>query len=113
MSITVDNGATITKDPSDVLVYTFDWDAANLAAAVTITEFVATITPIDPSTSDTALTKVDSGTGLGIVSSSRKVAIKLSAGTLGQTYRVDCRIVTSETPAQTKERSFFLLIEQH
>lgn len=113
MSITVDDGATITKDPSDVRVYTFDWDADNLAAAVTISSFTVTIEALYPSTSDAALTKIDSGTGLGIVSSSRQVAVKLSGGTEGQTYRVSCQVVTSEAPAQTKERSFFLLIEQH
>lgn len=111
MSITVDDGAQITKDPASVQVYTFDWDAANLATGVTITSFTIAITAIAPSTTDAILTAVSTGSGLGILTGSRKIAVKLSAGTLGQAYEVTCQIVTSETPAQTKERSVRVLIE--
>jgi hypothetical protein len=111
MSLTVSDGALVTKDPSDVKVYTFDWDAENLAAAVTISSQTVTVTAIAPSTTDASLVASTTGTNLGIVSSSRKVAVKLSGGTLGQLYEVTNQIVTSETPAQTKERSFRVLIE--
>lgn len=69
------------------------------------------MTAIAPSTSDTALTATTSGSGLGIVGSSRQYAVKLSGGTLGQLYEVTSQITTSETPAQTKERSIRVLIE--
>lgn len=111
MSQTVDDGALVTKDPGSTQVYTFDWDAENLPADVTIASQTTTVAAIAPSTSDTALTLTQSGSGLGIVGSSRKVAIKLAAGTLGQKYQVTCQITTNETTAQVKERSFLVLVE--
>lgn len=113
MSLTITDGGAVTKDPSDIRVFTFDWDAENLEDGVTIANQTVTVAAISPSTVDTALVASTVGTGLGIVSSSRKVAVKLSAGTLGQLYQVTSEIVTNETPAQTKQRSFFVLIEQH
>lgn len=101
----------VSKDPSDVKVYTLDWDAKNLAATVTITNQTITIAAVWPSTTDTSLTASTTGTGLGILAGSRKVGVKLSGGTLGQLYEVTNQIVTSETPAQTKERSFRVLVE--
>lgn len=111
MSITVDDGTLVLKDPSDVKTYTFDWDAENLPSGVTISSQTTTVTALEPSTSDTALTVSTSGSGLGVLTGSRKVGVRLSAGTLGQKYQVTNEIVTSETPAQTKQRSFFVLVE--
>lgn len=113
MSTTVDAGATITKDPSDIRVYTFDWSEDNLPVGVTIASQTVTVTALAPSTTDTALVASTTGSGLGITGSSRKVTLQLSGGTLGQLYQVTSEIVTSETPAQTKQQSFLLLVEQH
>lgn len=109
-SVTIYDGDVDVKDPADVRVYTFDWDAENLAAAVTIVSQTTTVAAVQPS-GDTALTVVSSGTGLGIQASGRTVKCKLSGGTLGALYRVTNRIVTDETPSQTKERSFFVRVE--
>lgn len=109
---TIDDGQTLTKDPSDILTYTVDWNAENLAVGATISSQTVTVTAIYPSAVDTALVSTTTGSGLGIVGSSRKVALKLSGGTVGQLYQVTSEIVTNETPAQTKQRSFYVLIEQ-
>jgi len=105
--ITVSDGALVTKDPSDIKTYTFDFDAVNLATAVTIVTSTWTITAVYPSTTDTVLTKDQPS----ILTGGRKTQIRLSAGTVGQMYDVTDTIVTSETPAQTKERSFRILVQ--
>lgn len=112
MIITVDAGETITKDPNAALVYTFDWDERNLAVGAQISTGSVVVTALYPSTTDTALVVVDSGPGLGIISGGRKYAVKLSAGTEGQAYRIASRIVTNETPSQIKNQSVILVIEQ-
>lgn len=105
MSAVIDDGGLITKDPSDVRTYTFDWDD-ELNTAVTIVTSTWTITPMAPST-DTSLVK-DSA---AILVGSRMTQIRLSAGVRGATYRIDNAILTSESPTQTIERSFFLRVE--
>ena len=106
MSLTVHDGAMIVKDPSDVSVYVFDWDADHLASGVTIGTSTWTITPLTPA-GDTGLTKDQPS----ILAGSRKTQIRLSAGTLGALYQLDNTIVTSESPAQTKERSITVLVQ--
>lgn len=106
-TITVRAGGLVTKDPSDIKVYVVDWDSENLAAGVTISTSTWTITAISPSTTDAILTK-DSES---ILTGSRKTQVRLSAGTVGQSYEIANRIVTSEAPAQTKERSFRVLVQ--
>lgn len=108
MIITVEDGALIEKDPADISVYSFDWDADNLAAGVQISTYLFTITAIKPA-GDSALTKDNEGYVTG--SSQRKTQLRLTGGTLGATYRIDNRIVTNESPTQQKERSFFLTIQ--
>ncbi len=106
MSRSVPDGALVTKDPSDVSVYVFDWDVTHLDEAVTISSSEFTITALRPS-GNAALTKDQES----ILSGNRKTRLRLSGGTKGAKYRIDNKIVTSETPAQTKERSFLLLVE--
>lgn len=105
--LTVADNSLITKDPSDEPVLLFDWDASHLATSVTITTSTFTITALDPAT-DTALTKDNPS----ILSGSRKTQIRLMAGTVGALYRLDNKIVTNESPAQTKERSIKILVVQ-
>lgn len=107
MPLTVSDGALATKDPNDISVYTFDWDAEHLATSITITTSTFAITAIRPS-GDTALTKDQES----ILGGNRKTQLRLTAGTEGAIYRIDNKIVTNETPAQTKERSFFVKVEQ-
>jgi hypothetical protein len=104
MSVTtIHSGGLITKDPDSSKTYTFDWDAENLGASVTITTSTWEITG-----SDSDLT-YDNAT---ILSGSRKTRVRLLGGTVGVKYRVRNRILTNETPAQTKDRSFYVLIEE-
>lgn len=107
-TVAVRPGDLITKDPSDVSVIVFDWDAENLAANVTIASSAWAITAIRPSQSNTALTKDQPS----ILAGTRKTQIRVSAGTVGQSYDLTNTIVTSESPAQTKERSVRILVEQ-
>lgn len=108
-TITVPTGALVTKDPSDIKVFDVDWDTDNLAVAVTIMTSTWTIAALRPSQVDTALTKDNES----ILAGSRTTQVRLIGGTLGQTYEIANKIVTNESPAQTKEYSFRLLIEQH
>lgn len=101
-------GDLVEQGPNDVRVYVFDWDARNLPAAVTIDSSVFTVTAVHPA-SAAALT-VDNEL---ILSGDRKTWLRLSGGALGATYDIANRIVTNETPAQTKELSFRLLIQYH
>lgn len=109
MSLTVQDGATVPKDPSDVSVYTFDWNAEHLAAAVTISTSTFAVAAVKPTTATVPTLSVTSP--LGIQSGSRTTKVKVTGGTAGALYRIANAIVTSETPAQTKERSFYLKVE--
>lgn len=104
MSSWVNDGGLLAKDPSDSVVYEFEWDA-HLDAAVGIATSTWTITAIRPS-ADTALTKDEPAIA------GRTTQIRLTAGTVGAVYRLDNKIVTNETPTQTIERSVFIKVEQ-
>jgi hypothetical protein len=119
--ITVRQGALVVKAPAEIKTYVVDWDGENLGAAVTISTSVWTISALSPSTVDTALTK-DSEARLTaaeataavlrtVVADNRVTRLRLTAGTLGQTYEVANKITTSETPNQIKERSFKILVQ--
>jgi hypothetical protein len=105
--VTISDGALVIKDPSDIKAYTFDYDTENLAVGAAILTSTFTITAVWPSTTDLALTK-DQET---ILAGARKTQVRLSAGTLGQKYQIANKIVTSESPAQTKERSFTVWVQ--
>lgn len=106
-TITVRAGGLVAKDPADIKVYVVDWDTENLAMGATISTSTWTITAISPSTTDAVLTKDQES----ILAGNRKTQVRLTAGTIGQTYEIANKIVTSETPAQTKERSFRILVQ--
>ena len=101
--ITIEDGGLVVMDPSDVSVYTFDWDTRHLEASVTISTSSFSIAVITPGYS--ALTKDNES----ILSGSRKTSVRLSAAVLGVKYRIQNQIVTNETPPQTKERSFYVV----
>jgi hypothetical protein len=116
--LVVRDGALVTQDPNDVRVYIFDWDTDNLAEDVTISSHTFTITrlrgaasPALSKDSEAILTAWtdDAGHDYGALRTTR---VRLSGGALGAVYRIDETIVTSESPAQTKERSFRLSIQQ-
>ncbi len=105
-TVTIVPGTLVTKDPDESKVYLFDWDTSNLAALVTIVTSTFVITALKPAT-DTALTKDNAAINAG----SRTTQVRLLGGTIGARYEIENTIVTNETPAQTKVRSFQLLIE--
>ena len=79
-TVTIINGDQVSKDPSDIKVYQFDWDTNNLAVGVTITTSSWTITPIYPSTTDAVLTKDQES----ILAGSRKTQVRLRPARSGR-----------------------------
>lgn len=100
---TIHSGGLVVKDPDASKVYVMDWDAENLAVGVEITTSSWEI-----SGRDAVLTKDNES----VLAGSRKTQVRLLAGTDGYKYTVTNRIVTSENPAQTKDKSFTVLVQQ-
>src|SRR5690348_7607976 len=104
MSVSIASGGLLTKDPDAVELFTMDW---NIRGAL------ADGVEIDASTweiagPDNALTFASPT----VLAGNRKAQAIFSGGTLGATYTVTNRIVTNESPAQRKDRSFKVLIEE-
>jgi hypothetical protein len=64
--------------------------------------------------SEARLTAAEATTALQrtITVDNRVTRLRLIGGTLGQTYTIANKAITNETPAQTKERSFRVIIEE-
>ena len=111
-TVTVKPGDQITLDPNDKKVVVFDFDALNLATGASLTsQYVITIDGLRVASQSALLTKDnDSRTG-----SNRKIQMRLLAttATLGDLYRVSVKGVTDESPAQEKEYSITVLIQDH
>lgn len=106
MSLTVQAGELFVQDPSDIRVYVFSWDT-NLASGVQISGSATwTITAVNPSDA-TLMTKDQES----LVSGNRKAQVRLQGGTADARYRVACKITTNESPSQTKEQSFDILVQ--
>lgn len=108
MSTTIRAGGLLVLDPSDIRVINFDWDTEALAVGVQIAGNLFTITAVKQAGAG-ALTK-DSETTLA---GNRIVQLRLNAtaATKGDKYFVASKITTNETPAQTVERQFTVLIQ--
>lgn len=106
-AVSVKSGDLVVVDPAESRVIQFDWDAENLATAVTITTSTFTITAVVQAS--TALTKDNPS----ILTGSRKTQVRVIATTasLGDLYELANTIVTSEAPTQTKEQSIRVLIQ--
>jgi hypothetical protein len=91
----------VTKDPNSIEYFIVDW-TDQLATAVTI------VTSTWEIAGPNALLTKDQES---VVTGNKKTQLRLSAGTLHRRYTVTNRIVTNETPAQTKDASFTVLIE--
>ncbi len=104
MSVQIINpGDLVVKDPSAIKVYQFDWtDYLTDLGVETIQTSSFTITG-----PDSILTKDNESVIVGNL----KTQLRLSAGTLGGTYTVANKIVTNASPANTDERSFFVLVQ--
>ena len=103
MSESIDSGGLIVKDPNAIRVYQVDYDQRSLA------------TDVEISTSSWSVTGPDNDLTLdeaSIVAGNRKTQIRMAGGTLNKRYTVTNRVLTDETPAQTIDTSFFVLIQQ-
>lgn len=107
--VTVAPGDLIVLDPSDKRIVEFDWDEENLADAVTIVDSVFRIGNVRVRSALAVLTKDNPI----ILSGSRKTQVRLDATTasVGDRYELANAITTSETPAQIKEQSIRILIQ--
>lgn len=107
-TLTVRPDSVIEKDTNENRVIVFDWDAESLATSVTITTSTWTITAIRP-VGETPVALLNDNSSI-IAAANRKTQTRLTAGTLGSLYHVTNQIVTSESPAQTKERSIYVQV---
>lgn len=103
MSTQIHSGGQITKDPNSEEFVTLEWGTKNLAIGVTIATSAFTITGPDAS--------LDFDND-DILTGGRSTTLRLTGGTLGKRYTVTNRIVTDETPTQTKDASFRVLVQQ-
>lgn len=101
MSVDLQPGALVLKDPSSIEPRGFDWTDYLAGLGDTITTSTWAI-----SGPDTSL-QVDSDS---IVTGSLKTQAILSGGTVGKRYTVTNAIVTSD--GTEDERSFFVKVEQ-
>ncbi len=106
-TITIDPGGLVTQDPNAHKVYLFDWSPNSLALGVTITNSVFSFVALEPSTIDVALI-LDQPS---VLAGTRTTQVRVAGGTLGQVYKVLNQIVTSESPAQTKDLWFKVWIQ--
>jgi hypothetical protein len=101
MSTQIHSGGQVTKDPHSEEFFTLDWGTENLAIGVTI------------ATSDFTITGPDADLANDdILTGGRSTTLRLTGGTEGKRYTVTNRIVTDETPTQTKDASFRVLVQQ-
>ena len=112
MTLTIDDGGSLLKDPSDENVLRWDW-SDELATGVTITTSTWTISTLKSGDSGGTILSYDSDS---IVSASpynsQHTQVRLLDGAEGAIYRLTNTIVTNESPAQTFERSVKVYMEQ-
>jgi hypothetical protein len=96
------SGGLVVKDPNSSEFYTFDWNHEHLPGGVEVSTSTFTVTGPD------AILTVDQ---FGIFQGNRKTQVRLNGGTLGKKYTVTNRITTDQSPSQTKDASFRVLIQ--
>jgi hypothetical protein len=119
----VATGAVIELDPNDIRTIAFDWDA-DLRDDVAIATSTFTITAVEQSVEAAALTKDNPAILTAAQASialertveddSRATRVRLDAttATLGDVYELDNKIVTDESPVQTKDKSVTVVIRK-
>lgn len=95
-------------DPSDKRVILVDWASEALQASVTIASSTFTVTVVKQG-GVTALTFDNASIPSG--NRTTKVRLDATTATSGDKYLVNNAIVTAETPAQTLERQFTVLVQ--
>jgi hypothetical protein len=103
--ITIEDSGLVVMDPSDISVFTFDWDARHLQTSVTIATNSFSVVTL--TTGAAAITKDNEV----VLAGARKTQLRLSVPQLGAKYRIENKIVTNESPPQTKERSFYVVCQ--
>lgn len=106
MSTTIDDGGLTTQDVDESRVYTFDW-TDNLGSTPEIVTSAWVLTPLDATGGASSELLKDNE---AVVTGNKKTTVRLRAGIAGTKYQVVNRITTDETPAQMKEKRFFLRI---
>lgn len=101
-------GIFIVKDPTANVQYTLDWTNYLQTGAV-ISSTSVTIQTISGDTAPLAL-PTDASTDVSIVSS-KKVKIRLNAGSTGNVYQVACTIVTDG--GDTDTRRFRVVVKEN
>lgn len=104
--ITIRTGGLVVKGPLENEVYLMDWGSEHLAAGVTISTSTWVRTLKEGVA--TGLMTIDNQS---IPTGNRTTQVRCVAGTEGQRYDLTNTIVTNETPARTKDRSFTLLVQ--
>ena len=119
--VTIKPGGLYRKGVSEERVVKWDWDSENLADTVLITTSTWEITVVEGnkpigSWSDPEVSELENPPALTndepSIPGGRTTQTRLKSGTLGHKYRLLNRIVTNETPAQTKARSCFVSLEE-
>jgi hypothetical protein len=109
-TITIESGGagareSVTKDPADIIVLLWDWDTSNLGTAVQISDSSWAVAVVRPA--GAAVPTLDHASLVG----TRKAQIRVTGGVAGAKYTLTNRIVTNESPAQTKERSIYINVD--
>ena len=99
-------GGYITKDPDANVIYGVDW-ASYLNAGDGLSTATVTIQTISGDSTPLAHPTASS-TDVSI--SGTQVNIRLSAGTVGKEYTVDCKVVT--TGGDTDNRRFRIIVKR-
>lgn len=92
--------ATIVKDPEADLDYSWNWSAylAKVGDSLASVQFII-------EGEDTLLTQHDAGFAGSLA------IVWLAGGTAGKTYRVTCRITTTNVPSRRDDRSIFVKVK--
>lgn len=105
-TITIADRELATQHPAAQKVYEFDFDALNLAPAVTLTSAPTVVSVLSgPNTTPAVVDNVL------IEAGNRKTKFRFTGGTEGTHYRVTVTAVTSETPTQTKPKYVDILVQ--
>lgn len=92
-------GSTVLKDVQAITLYTINWATFLTDLSLTIASASWVI-----SLGDGLLTSDQES------NTTTTTTIRLSAGTVGQLYRVECRVVLSGSPSQTEPESFYVQV---
>jgi hypothetical protein len=101
-------GSTTTKDPTDDLLYSMDWNYPNQKGETFLNGATITASEWTQEDGDDALVLTDAG----IADAATKAQVLISGGTEGVTYHVRNRVTFSGVPVQRPKRSFYLRIEK-